>query len=205
MPLKAPIVVESSRLIVRPVEECDLQSLLAVNGDDEATRFLPYASWRSLADGRAWFERMSILAARGESIQYVITDKASALAIGTCLLFRYEETSARAELGYVLGRKYWGRGIMREALVALIDCAFSGYGLRRLEAEVDPQNTASVLLLDSLGFAREGLLRRRWVDKGVAHDTIIYGLLSDEWHSGNRAANTNANGNSMGGAGSRRS
>lgn len=196
MPLKAPIVVESSRLIVRPVEEGDLQALLAVNGDDEATRFLPYSSWQSLADARTWFERMSTLGAKGESIQYVITDKTSALAIGTCLLFRYEETSARAELGYVLGRKHWGRGIMREALVALIDCAFGGYGLRRLEAEVDPLNTASVLLLDSLGFTREGLLRRRWVDKGVAHDTIIYGLLSDEWRSGNGAANIVAHGNS---------
>ncbi len=118
MPLQAPIVVESERLIVRPVVEGDLQALLLVNGDDEVTRFLPYASWRSLADGHAWFERMSIMGARGESIQYVVIERASSLAIGTCLLFRYEESSARAELGYVLGRSYWGRGMMREALVA---------------------------------------------------------------------------------------
>ena len=202
MPFKAPIVVESTRLIVRPVAESDLQPLLAVNGDDEATRFLPYASWRSLADASAWFERMSALGARGESIQYVIADRTSGLVIGTCLLFRYEETSARAELGYVLGRNYWGRGLMREALVALIDCAFSGYGLRRLEAEVDPLNQASILLLEGLGFTREGLLRKRWVDKGVAHDTTIYGLLSDEWRSGNRAANAYANRNSTGRTGS---
>ena len=116
MPLKATIVIESSRLIVRPVEAGDLPALLAVNGDDEVTRFLPYASWRSLADGRTWFERMSILGARGESIQFVVVDRASGLAIGTCLLFRYEEASARAEIGYVLGREYWGRGIMSAAL-----------------------------------------------------------------------------------------
>jgi [ribosomal protein S5]-alanine N-acetyltransferase len=201
MPFKAPIVVESSRLIVRPVEEGDLQALLDVNGDDEATRFLPYASWRSLADGRAWFERMSLLGAQGESIQYVVTDRESARAIGTCLLFRYEQSAGRAELGYVLGRSYWGRGIMREALVALINCAFGAYGLRRLEAEVDPLNLASTRLLDGLGFTREGLLRKRWVDKGIAHDTIIYGLLSDEWHSGNGAANTSTNGNSVGRSG----
>ena len=201
MPFKEPIVVESAQLIVRPVEEGDLQALLEVNGDDEATRFLPYASWRSLADGRAWFERMSILGARGESIQYVVTDRASTLAIGTCLLFRYEESSARAELGYVLGRKYWGRGLMREALVALISCAFGDYGLRRLEAEVDPLNQASRRLLEGLGFTREGLLRKRWIDKGIAHDTIIYGLLSDEWHSGTGVANVKANGNSTGRSG----
>src|SRR4051794_35025067 len=120
MPLPAPIVVETERLIVRPVRESDLHALLLVNGDDETTRFLPYASWRSLADARVWFERMSNMGARGESIQYVVTDKASALAIGTCLLFRYDEPSARAELGYVLGRAYWGRGIMREALLGVL-------------------------------------------------------------------------------------
>jgi RimJ/RimL family protein N-acetyltransferase len=202
MPLKAPIVVESKRLIVRPVVEDDLQALLLVNGDDEVTRFLPYASWRSLDDGRAWFERMSILGARGESIQYVLTDRASTLAIGTCLLFRYEESSARAELGYVLGRSHWGRGIMREALVAVIDCAFGAYGLRRLEAEVNPLNQASSRLLESLGFAREGQFRKRWIDKGVAHDTIIYGLLSDEWKGNNGASHYDVNGNSTGRFGS---
>ena len=194
MPLKAPIVVESKRLIVRPVVEDDLQALLLVNGDDDVTRFLPYASWRSLDDGRAWFERMSILGARGESIQYVLTDRASTLAIGTCLLFRYEESSARAELGYVLGRSHWGRGIMREALVAVIDCAFGAYGLRRLEAEVNPLNQASSRLLESLGFAREGQFRKRWIDKGVAHDTIIYGY--------NGASHYDVNGNSTGRFGS---
>ncbi len=198
MPLKTPIVVESERLVVRPVEETDLQGLMLVNGNDEATRFLPYESWRSLTDARAWFERMRAMGARGESIQYVLIDKASNLAIGTCLLFRYEESSARAELGYVLGRAYWSRGIMSEALVAVLHCAFGAYGLRRLEAEVDPLNRASSRLLEGLGFTREGQLRKRWVDKGAAHDTIMYGLLNDEWHSSPGIPRNDGHGNSSG-------
>ena len=188
MSLKLPIIVESERLIVRPVEERDLAALMLVNGDDETTRFLPYGSWRNLADGRAWYERMMALSSRGESIQYVLTERSSQQAIGTCLLFRYEPSSARAELGYVLGRSYWGRGLMREALVAVIGCAFGPYELRRLEAEVDPLNRASGRLLEGLGFVREGQLRKRWVDKGTAHDTVIYGLLSDEWPHGEVSA-----------------
>ena len=198
MPFHSPVVVETERLIVRPVEEGDLQALMIVNGNDETTRFLPYASWRSLADARAWFERMSLMGARGESVQYVVTERTSALVIGTCLLFRYEQSSARAELGYVLGRGYWGRGFMREALVAVISCAFGPYGLRRLEAEVDPLNQASSRLLQGLGFTREGQLRKRWVDKGVAHDTVIYGLLNDEWKQGDADAPGHVNGNSTG-------
>ncbi len=184
MPLRTPVAIDTERLVVRPVVAADLPALLAVNGDDEVTRFLPYPSWRSLADAQAWFERMSILGARGESAQYVIVERRSELAIGTCLLFRHEESSARAEVGYVLGRKYWRSGYMNEAIVALVDSAFNALALRRLEAEVDPLNLGSRRLLEKVGFTPEGLLRKRWVDKGHAHDTIIYGLLRDEWRRG---------------------
>jgi ribosomal-protein-alanine N-acetyltransferase len=183
MPLRAPVAIETPRLVVRPVAAADLPDLVAVNGDDEVTRFLPYASWRSLADAQAWFERMSILGARGESAQYVIVERASSTAIGTCLLFRHDEGSARAEVGYVLGRRHWRNGYMSEALAGLVDSAFGALALRRLEAEVDPQNTGSRRLLEKTGFTREGLLRQRWVDKGKPHDTILYGLLRDEWRA----------------------
>ncbi len=55
--------------------------------------------------------------------------------------------------------------------------------LRRVEAEVNPANTASVHLLQRLGFTREGLLRQRWVDKGQAYDVAAFGLLRDEYPS----------------------
>jgi [ribosomal protein S5]-alanine N-acetyltransferase len=107
--------------------------------------------------------------------------KSTGLAIGTCLLFRFEEGSARAELGYVLGRAYWGQGLMREALEALINCAFGNMNLRRLEAEVDTRNRSSARLLQRLGFTKEGLLRQRWVSKGETRDVEMYGFLRDEW------------------------
>jgi len=76
---------------------------------------------------------------------------------------------------------------MSEALAALVGSAFTNLELRRLEAEVDPLNLGSRRLLEKTGFTPEGLLRKRWVDKGAAHDTIIYGLLRDEWQPGVRA------------------
>ena len=181
MPLKPPAVIESNRLLIRLVEAADLPDLLAINGDDEVTRFLPYASWQSLADGQAWFKRMDALNAAGNGLQFVALEKLSGRVVATCLLFRYDEQSARAELGYVLGREHWGRGLMHEALTALITYALETYALRRLEAEVNPANDPSNRLLQKLGFTQEGLLRQRWFDKGSAHDTNIYGLLRDEW------------------------
>ncbi len=181
MPLKPPVVIESDRLLIRLVEETDLTHLLVINGDDEVTRYLPYATWQSPADGAAWFKRIEALHATGNGLQFVVLEKSAGNIVATCLLFRYDEQSARAELGYVLGREYWGRGVMHEALTSLITYAFDAYALRRLEAEVNPDNGSSNRLLQKLGFTQEGLLRKRWFGKGSAHDTNIYGLLRDEW------------------------
>ena len=181
MTLRIPSLIQTARLRVRLVEPADLPALLAVNGDDQVTQFLPYASWATLADAQAWFERMASARARDGTLQFVIVDKASETPIGTCLLFNFDAGSARAEVGYVLGRAHWSRGLMREALAALIDSVFGELGLRRLEAEVDPRNAASCKLLLGLGFTREGLLRQRWVTKGEPRDVESWGLLRAEW------------------------
>lgn len=178
---RPPPPIETPRLIVRPVQDTDLPDLLLVNGDDAVTRFLPYASWTSLAEAEAWLERMQKAQAAGSALQWVVVDKVAATAIGSCLLFQYDAPSARAELGYVLGRPYWGQGLMREALAGLLDCAFDTLALRRIEAEVDPRNLASGQLLRSLGFTPEGILRQRWMTKGEARDVESFGLLRPEW------------------------
>ena len=185
MPLSVPDPIDTPRLIVRPVTESDLPALLDVNGNEEVTRYLPYATWRSMADAEAWYQRMSGIQATGLARQLVVASRETDAVIGSCLLFRFEEGSARAELGYVLGRAHWGRGLMREALEALIDTAFGVMALRRIEAEIDPRNLPSTRLAERLGFTREGLLRKRWVAKGEAKDVAIFGLLQDEWRTPN--------------------
>jgi [ribosomal protein S5]-alanine N-acetyltransferase len=184
VPIATPGPIESRRLLLRLVAQADLPALMHVNGDAEVTRFLPYATWHSMADAQAWYQRMFSLQAAGAAWQFVIADKASGTAIGTCLLFRFDAGSARAELGYVLGRAHWGKGLMHEALSALITEAFGGLSLRRLEAEVDPRNQVSARLLQRLGFVKEGLLRQRWVTKGVPTDVEVHGLLRHEWRGG---------------------
>jgi [ribosomal protein S5]-alanine N-acetyltransferase len=173
--------LHTPRLVVRRVDQADLPALMHVNGDDEVTRHLPYTSWRSLEDATAWLARMRGQEAAGAACQYVVVDKTQGHAIGTALLFRWEQASARAELGYVLGRAQWGRGLMREALSALLDHAFNTVALNRIEAEVHPANTASLALLARLGFAQEGVLRERWAVKGQTYDVVAHGLLRREW------------------------
>ncbi|MFC5499070.1 GNAT family N-acetyltransferase [Caenimonas terrae] len=188
MPLPAITAILTPRLTVRPVAGADLDDLLEVNGDDAVTRFLPYKTWQSAEDGRAWLARMEALDATGTSRQLVIERNADGKVVGTVLLFRFDEGSARLELGYVVGRAHWRQGYAAEALLAVCGHAFGQLAVRRIEAEVNPGNAASNALLQSLGFVHEGMFRQRWISKGVATDTNIYGCLAHEWLRGNRAA-----------------
>lgn len=181
MPLVIPGPVETDRLVVRPVLESDLTDLLDLNSNEEVTSLLPYRTWSALTDAEAWLGRTRAMEATGQAVQFVVVMKETGRVIGTCLLFRFEAGSARIELGYVLGRPYWGRGLMHEALAGVLRCAFETMGIRRVEAEVDIRNAPSARLLGRLGFTKEGLLRQRWVAKGEVRDVEMFGLLRDEW------------------------
>jgi RimJ/RimL family protein N-acetyltransferase len=176
------VSLTSPRLVVRPVDEADLPDLLEVNGDDEVTKFLPYATWRSMEDATAWLRRMQVPMEAGTAQQLVVQRKSDGKVLGGVLLFKHEAPSARLELGYVLGRGHWRQGLAREALTVVCDHLFRTAGIRRIEAEVNPDNVPSCAVLERLGFILEGRLRRRWVGKGRAYDTNIYGCLDEDWH-----------------------
>jgi RimJ/RimL family protein N-acetyltransferase len=183
MPLKPVAPIQATRVTVRTVSFADLADLMEVNGDDEVTRFLPYASWRSADDAGAWLTRMDGLVESGTASQLVIEHRASRKAIGTVLLFKYDEPSARVELGYVLGRSWWRQGLAKEAVAATCDHAFCELGMRRIEAEVNPANEASNALLRGLGFVHEGVLRQRWSGRQGTYDSNYFGCLAGEWRA----------------------
>jgi RimJ/RimL family protein N-acetyltransferase len=80
-----------------------------------------------------------------------------------------------------MAHAHWGKGYMNEALTGLVSHAFEVMKLRRLEADVDPCNAASIRTLERLGFQREGFLRERWHVNGEIQDAFFYGLLRREW------------------------
>ncbi|WP_337250276.1 GNAT family N-acetyltransferase [Sphingomonas japonica] len=85
------------------------------------------------------------------------------------------------ELGYLLGRAHWGGGIAREAASGLLDYLFEVEGMRRVFADIDPDNRGSVALIEALGFKLEGVLREEWETHIGVRDSAIYGLLAREW------------------------
>lgn len=186
MKIPANATVDSARLTLRLVEQDDLHDLLEIHASEEVARYLPFDAWQGMADARAWYQRTLARHGEGSAIQFVMQHREWKRVVGSGLLFHFEEESRRAEIGYVFGRQYWGQGFAHEGLTSLLDFAFIELQLRRLEAEIDPRNTASDKVLRRLGFTQEGLLRQRWSLKDEISDSGLYGLLRQEWEAGRR-------------------
>jgi RimJ/RimL family protein N-acetyltransferase len=165
------------------MDEGDAAALFALYSNPEGTRYLARQPMTERAQADEMVERIQAGYADGSNLQLAIERNADGAFLGVCLLFNIVARSARAEIGYILGREHWGRGYMGEALPALIGHAFDAMDLNRLEADIDPRNTASANVLERLGFRREGLLRERWIVRGEKSDSALYGLLRDEWNA----------------------
>jgi RimJ/RimL family protein N-acetyltransferase len=173
--------IEAKRLKLRMLAEPDLDQMYAIFSDPRSMRY-----WATPA--MASREQIAPYLAgihdgfRGRSLfQWGIERRGDARIIGTTTLLHLDAGNARAELGYILGSAWWGRGYMHEALTALLCYAFGELKLRRIEADVDPRNAASLKSLGRIGFRREGLLREHWNVAGEIQDTAYFGLLAREW------------------------
>ena len=173
--------------MIRLAERDDLDALFALHCDAEITRYIPHMHWATRAAADVWFARLLERREQQSAVQCVIVKRTTGAAndtvIGTVMLFNFEVASGLAEIGYLLGRDYWGKGYAVEAMTAFIDFSFATLNLRRLEATVDTLNVASNTLLHRLGFTLEGVLRERWLAAGELQNINLHALLKREWHA----------------------
>ena len=169
------------RLRVRPLAAADAAALFAVYSDPAVMRYWSSPPWTALSEAEAHIAAELAGFAQGTALALGIERTLDHQLIGTCQFHLFHEPSRRAEIGYALAQSAWGQGFMHEALSLLIRHGFVTLGLNRIEADIDPRNTASAACLERLGFVREGLLRERWIVAGEVSDSRFYGLLRRDW------------------------
>lgn len=171
----------AGRVVLRWLTGADIPALFTIFSHPEVMRYWSSAPLKDLGEAQALLEGIQDSFRRKELYQWGVALKAGDKVIGTCTLLHLDPRNRRAEVGYALGRVYWGQGLMSEALGALFDYAFTTLGLHRLEADVDPRNAPSLRILERLGFQREGMLRERWLVGEETQDSLLLGLLDREW------------------------
>lgn len=172
--------IPTPRLELRWLEARDVPALYDIFGDPETVRYWSRPPLENLGAAEALLAEIHEHYANGTLYQWGVAGRADDRIIGTCTLFAIQFEHRRAELGFAVGRSQWGQGYASEATAAIVRFAFDTLGLHRLEADVDPRNTASIRCLERLGFQREGYARERYHLGGEVQDAVLYGLLRRE-------------------------
>lgn len=180
IPLPLPELT-TPRLRLRVPTLDDAEPLFAFYADPEVMRYSGRDPHTHVDEIREKLTRDLEAMNRGESARWLMTPLGEPHVIGTVGLFHWSQSDRRAEIGYLLARSHWGRSLMKEVLPSVVRFGFEVMRLHRIDAHVDPENVASLRLLEGLGFKREGLLRENSFANGRFSDTAMLGLLEQEW------------------------
>ena len=177
--------LETPRLILRRVKPTDAEAIFSYASRPEVTAHLTWRTHRKLEDTYLFIQGLQYGYAEGTAADWGIILKENGLFIGTIGFAQASRIHSYGEVGYVLHPDYWGRGIVAEALNAVIGFAFT-HGLNRVEAVHAVENRASGRVMEKAGMTCEGLLRKRYSLQGEYRDMKMYSILREEWVSGNR-------------------
>jgi RimJ/RimL family protein N-acetyltransferase len=181
-PSLLPLTTE--RLLLRDFETRDWRDTHAYEKDAETVRYQSFGPF-SEEESRDYIARnLKHIAERPRRLyDLAVVLRPEGRVIGRCGLSLGLPEMHEAALWYILNRAYWGQGLMTEAARRMLAFGFETLGLRRIWADTDPRNTASIRLLQKLGLRREAHFRENVLLKGEWCDTIIFALLRREWEA----------------------
>jgi len=179
------IELEGARL--RPLRVADAAALYAYLRDPVVTELTSYPVV-SLPMVEAMIERSLSRWSAGEPSKWGVALQHDDQLVGTCGFNEWSQVHRWAELAFDLAQAHWGKGLMRQAVAAVLQWTFQQDQVDRVHAFVRVDNRRSERLLERSGFVREGLLRSYRMCRGQPHDFYIYGLVRSDWAAAHPSA-----------------
>ncbi|MDA0263819.1 MAG: GNAT family protein [Chloroflexi bacterium] len=174
--------ITTERLTLREFESDDWPAVLAYQQDPRYLEFYPWST-RTESDVKEfvqWFLDEQAESPR-RRFQLAVVRRDTGALIGNCGIRRKPDSDQEADIGYEIAPEHWGRGYATEAAAALIEHGFTEMGLHRVSSWCIAGNGASARVLAKLGLQQEGRLRENEFFKGRWWDTLVFGLLKNEW------------------------
>jgi RimJ/RimL family protein N-acetyltransferase len=176
-------MLEGKLVRLRPYEKSDIDDLMKWVNDEEVTQYLgshmtPPLS-RSVEEA---FLEMAMT--RSETYKVFAIETMAGEFAGGVDLRLIDQIDKRAEVGIVIGvRDFWGRGYGTEAMRLMLRFAFGRLNLNRVSLRVFDYNQRAIKSYEKCGFLREGVLRQDRYYDGKYHDTIVMGVLREEFEA----------------------
>jgi len=176
--------LENNTLLLRRFRVEDAQAMYDNWANDpEVVRFMPYDVCNTIEETRnvinEWVKYFTETAPNSAVFAIVLKDGEE--IIGTIDFAEDDKEARSAEVGYQLGKLWWGNGYAAEALQAVIKYAFEVVGLNRLWASYDSRNVNSGKVLQKAKMLYEGTLRQNKVRNGELADSVRYAILAEDY------------------------
>ena len=173
--------ITTERLIIRLAKPDDAEAIYAYRSDSIENQ---YQGWfpESVEEVRDYIANMPVtLDVANVCFQFAIISKSENRLIGDMgIIFNGHEKS-QAEIGCTLNKDFQGKGYAAEALTAMVNYLFTLLKKHRVVASIDPRNTASIRLIERLGFRKEAHFKESYYLRGEWVDDVIYAMLDKDW------------------------
>jgi ribosomal-protein-alanine N-acetyltransferase len=191
--------LKTDRLLLRPFTLADAPAVQRLAGDKDiasTTLSIPHPYEDGMAE--QWINSLQERFEQGEFVNLAVVLLADGALIGSIGL-QINQAHENAELGYWIGKPYWGNGYCTEAARAVLHYGFTKLGLHRIAAHHLSRNPASGRVMEKIGMQYEGCERQRIKKWGVFEDVKMYAILKDEYeprsgHSSSHTLGEKANG-----------
>ena len=174
-------VIETGRLILRKLTMRDASDMFRYCQDKEVARHVLWEAHTSILETRAYIRYNLYQYRSGEPASWCIVLRETNRVVGTIGYMSYNADNSTVEIGYSLAREQWGKGLMTEALLAVIGETFRTLKVHRIEAMHFTDNPASGRVMENCGMIHEGHMRERICCKGVFRDVEMWGILRKDW------------------------
>lgn len=175
--------IETEKLILRPLTLNDAQAIFSNYANDpNVTKFMTWPTHESIEDTRTILRTWIGQYDHSDFYQWCIVLKENGNdPIGTIGVVRVDENVEIIEIGYVIGKTWWHKGITSEALTALIKFFFDEVKVNRIQARHDPNNPNSGKVMKKCGMKFEGIMRKASRNNQGIVDSAIYAILSEDY------------------------
>lgn len=171
------LTLTTERLLLRELQMSDAPDVFEYASNPEVTRYTSWSTHQTLADSERFLESVMVKYYTERPMEWGIVHRTTSKLIGTCGLINWEPNHARAEIGYVLARPYWGMGYMTEAVQAVISFGFHAMLLNRIQATCMLENIASARVMEKVGMQYEGILHEYAFIREQYRDLKLYAII----------------------------
>ncbi len=171
--------IKTKRLLLRRMTDADAPALLFMRSDERVMQYIGREKMKTHEEAIGFIQKINGSVDTNESILWAIALlEEPATMIGTICFWNIQKDHFRAEVGYMLHPDFWGKGIMKEAVLAVIGFGFNEMKLHGIEGHINPENAVSGIVLEKCGFVREAYFKENFYFKGKFSDSAIYCLLA---------------------------